>query len=117
LDELFYEQVDQIVSKDQNAIIHAVIPLLIETRRQSMFDFVIMVYAPRNIQLQRLMARDKNDAELASAIIDAQMSVEEKKKQCDFVIDNTGPLAVTKEQVDNVWQKLKEIQNKRNTIQ
>ena len=106
----FYNQVENFVKNDPNAIIQAVVPLLIETNMQSMFDCLVMVYAPQSIQLKRIMERDKNSEALAQSIIDAQMSVEEKKNKCDFVIDNSKSLEITSKQVSDVWHQLKKIQ-------
>ena len=53
----------------------------------------IVAYAPRKIQLQRLMRRDEYSTQEAAQRIDAQMSIETKKKQATFVIDNSGDLA------------------------
>ena len=106
----FYEQADDFTKKDPNAIIQAVIPLLIETNMQSMFDCLIMVYAPQSVQIKRIIERDQNSKELAQRIIDAQMSVEEKKAKCDFIIDNSKSLENTLKQVSDVWQQLKEMQ-------
>ena len=113
LGALFQHQVAMIVKKDGNAIIQAVVPLLIETGMENMFDCLVMVYAPQQIQLKRLMARDQNTQSLAQRIIDSQMSVEEKKAKCDFIIDNTGTTEMTKQRVADVWQALRARQKER----
>jgi dephospho-CoA kinase len=97
----------------EQAIIQVVIPLLIETHMQSMFDHLLMVYAPEEVQLKRLMERDHINEELALKIIRSQMSVEEKKGYCDWVVDNSGSLADTREQVKEIWLKLINIQKER----
>jgi dephospho-CoA kinase len=53
----------------------------------------IVVYTPREIQLQRLMQRDGYSMQEATQRIDAQMNIETKKQQATFVIDNSGDLA------------------------
>lgn len=93
-------------SKDKDkVVIQVVIPLLIELNLQSMFDHLLMVYAPEEIELQRLMERDKITQELAMNIIRTQMSVEEKKGYCDLVVDNSASLEETFKQVEQIWQK------------
>ena len=80
---------------------------------QAMFDHLLMVYAPEEVQLKRLMERDHISEELALKIIRSQMSVEEKKGYCDLIVDNSGSLEETRKQVEEVWLKLKNIQKER----
>jgi dephospho-CoA kinase len=110
LGALFQEEVQGITRKDPNAIIQVVVPLLLETRMQEGFNCLLMVYAPEAVQLERLMKRDRNSKALALQIIRAQMPVEEKKKLCDLVVDNSGSLDHTREQVKAVWLQLKDMQ-------
>lgn len=76
------------------------IPLLYESGLQSMFEAVMVVYIPRNLQLQRLMNRDKLTEEQAEARLKAQMDIEQKKALADIVIDNQGTLTDTEGQVE-----------------
>ncbi len=111
--EAYAEQVEQLSKGEDQVIIQVVIPLLIETHMQAMFDHLLMVYAPEEIQLKRLMERDHISEELALKIIRSQMSVEEKKGYCDWIIDNSGSLEETRKQVEEVWLKLQNIQKER----
>jgi len=65
----------------------------------------ILVYAPREIQLQRLMQRDGYSIQEATQRIDAQMNIETKKQQATFVIDNSGDLA----QLERECRRVKDI--------
>lgn len=76
---------------DQNFLIYDV-PLLFEKGLDGKVDMKIVIYAPRNVQLARIIDRDKNKEEIANKILDAQMDIEEKKLRADFVIDNSGSL-------------------------
>lgn len=77
------------------------IPLLYEVGFEKYLDKVIVVSAPFEIQLSRLLARDNRDYETAVAMIKAQMSLSEKKKKADIVIENGG----TKEELgDKVYE-------------
>jgi dephospho-CoA kinase len=105
----FERLVEQYTQEGRDVIIQAVIPLLIETHMQAMFDHLLMVYAPEHIQLKRLMERDRCSKDLAKSIILAQMSVEEKKGYCDLIVDNSGPLEHTRAQVEAIWRQLKEV--------
>jgi dephospho-CoA kinase len=107
--EEFLVQVEQHAKGKESVIIQVVIPLLIEAHMQAIFDHLLMVYAPEETQLKRLMERDKIDKELAMRIIQSQMPVEEKKGYCDMIIDNSGTLEETRRQVVELRQKLTEI--------
>ena len=111
--EAYSEQVEQLSRGTDQIVIQVVIPLLIETHMQAMFDNLLMVYAPEGVQLNRIMARDGISEELALKIIRSQMSVEEKKGYCDLIVDNSGSLADTRKQVEEIWLKLKNIQKER----
>jgi dephospho-CoA kinase len=110
--EEFHRQVKEIASKDPDAIIQAGIPLLIELDLQPRFDKVLLVYAPRETQIDRLMKRDRISREAAMNILRAQMPIDEKLRLADFVIHNDGSLEETRRQVEAVWQELKKMKNK-----
>ncbi len=64
------------------------IPLLFESKLTNMVDKVIVVYVPKQLQLKRLINRDKFTEPEALQRIDAQLPTIEKAKQADAVIDN-----------------------------
>lgn len=68
------------------------VPLLFENNLQSYIDFTITVYAPRNIQIERVSTRDGTDKELIQKILDQQMDIESKKDLADFVLNNANEL-------------------------
>jgi dephospho-CoA kinase len=113
--EEFYKQVGDIAARISEPIIQVGIPLLIELNLQYRFDKLLVVYIPREMQIERLMKRDGISREEAENILKAQLSIEEKVGFADFVIHNEGTLEETKTQVADVWKKLKEVQ-KRKTI-
>jgi dephospho-CoA kinase len=115
--EKFLEQVEEYSKDKENVIIQVVIPLLIETHMQALFNNLLMVYTPEDIQLKRLMERDKTDEKMAMSIIRSQISVEEKKGYCDLMVDNSGSLEETCRQVEAVWRKLLDIQKARSKNQ
>jgi len=80
--------------------------LMIETGSYKRYDRVVVVYCPREMQLERLKARDGLTDEEARLRVDAQMPIEEKKEFADYVVDNRGTLVETERQVDAVWRKL-----------
>ena len=68
------------------------IPLFFETNRYPI-EKILLVYTPLDIQLKRLMQRDKTQKIDAQKRIDTQISIEEKVKHANYVIDNSGTLA------------------------
>ncbi len=111
--EDFKTQVKELTQKDPQAIIQVVVPLLIEANLQHLFHKILVVYVPEEIQIQRLMERDRIPREMARSILSAQLSIEEKKTYADYVVDNSGSPENTKKQTREVWRKLQEYQKDR----
>lgn len=62
--------------------------ILFESKANKDCDFVIAVYAPKEIRIKRVMERDGIGHEAVTARMSKQMSDEEKIKLSDFVIYN-----------------------------
>jgi dephospho-CoA kinase len=82
------------------------IPLLFEGRVSGRgsgahmnFDETLCVWVSRDIQIERTMARDACDAAEAVRRIEAQLPIDEKREMADHVIDNSGTIENTREQV------------------
>ena len=103
-------QVNEIAKKDPEAIIQAVVPLLIEIKAQDHFHKVLVVHVPEEIQIERLVKRDGIAREEAANILKAQMPIDDKLAYADFVIHNENSLEETGRQVNALWEKLNEIQ-------
>lgn len=81
--------------------------LLIEAGLDKIVDEVWVVAANEDIQLQRLMAREKDiTKDEAVKRIKSQMPLAEKLKFADRVIDNNSSIEETKNQVDKIWTKI-----------
>jgi len=81
--------------------------LLIEVGLLKLVDEVWVVTVNENVQLERLMAREKNlSPEQAKNRIKSQMPQEEKIKYADRVINNNGSIESTKIQIDNIWREI-----------
>jgi dephospho-CoA kinase len=76
------------------------VPLLFETGREKEFDAVIVVACPREMQLQRLMERNKLSKEDAERRLAAQLPIEKKVEKATYVINNNGTFDETNAQVD-----------------
>jgi dephospho-CoA kinase len=91
--------------EDPNQLIVADIPLLYETGQASLYDEIMVVYVPREIQIERLMSRNSITAEQAEQRIALQMDIEEKRQLANYVIDNSGTLEQTVLQVERFWHE------------
>ncbi len=103
--EEYLKQLRETSEKNPDAMIQAVIPLLIEKNLMDMVDKILVVYIPREKQIERLIKRDGISREAAETILKSQIPIDEKLKYADFIIINDGSLAETKSQVETVWQK------------
>ena len=82
------------------------IPLLFERNLVDEFDVVMLVDAPRELRLERLVRdRDLREAD-AMAMIAAQMPAELKRARADIVVDNADTPAALAERVAAVWAML-----------
>lgn len=80
--------------------------LLIEMGMVSLVDEVWLVAVPQQVQLERLMEREKLGMGGAKNRIAAQLSLEEKRKFADQVIDNSGDVEDLNAQVLRIWEGL-----------
>ena len=80
--------------------------LMIETGGYKEYDRLIVVACDQAMQLARLMARDGLTENEAKARLAAQMPTHEKIRFADYVMDASGSLESTLEQVDAVYRKL-----------
>jgi dephospho-CoA kinase len=74
-------------------LVVAEIPLLFETGRAADFDVVVLVDAPSDVRLERLLRLRDLPEERARALMAAQMDPGAKRARADRVLDNDGDLA------------------------
>lgn len=82
------------------------VPLLIETKWHERVDCVWLVAVSKEQQIKRAMIRSGMTEEEVKARIAAQMSLDEKKKFANVVLDNSGALEETLEQVHKELAKI-----------
>jgi dephospho-CoA kinase len=81
------------------------IPLFFEGDRYPI-EKSIVIYAPREKQLERLMKREGFSEEEALRRIESQMDIEEKRKRATWVIDNSGDLKQLQQECDRVKDEI-----------
>ena len=88
------------------AIVVYEVPLLFEGKIHEWLRPVILVACNVDTQRRRLETRDSITREAAQKMIDAQMSLEEKRRLADYVIENDGSLVDLENQVRAVVAKI-----------
>jgi dephospho-CoA kinase len=83
------------------------IPLLLEKKMESLFDFLVIVISSEKNRLERLAHRGLT-AEQATARMAKQVSDEKRKAAADFLIVNDGNLDQLEADVEKIWQTLQE---------
>ncbi|MCM3354153.1 dephospho-CoA kinase [Bacillus halotolerans] len=78
------------------------IPLLFESKLESLVDKIIVVSVTKELQLERLTKRNQLTEEEALSRIRSQIPLEEKVSRADNVIDNSRTLEETKQQLEEI---------------
>lgn len=91
------------------SVVIEVIPLLVETGLHQAFDHVIVVDAPTEVQVRRLMQRSGLTADQARTRVRIQANREDRIAAADWVIDNSGDQASTVRQVEDLWPVLQQL--------
>ena len=89
-----------------SSIIVYEVPLLFENQIHLWLRPVIVVACKIETQKKRLLERDHLTELEAQRHLDAQMSLEDKRKLADYVIENDGTLEELEQQVRAVLQKI-----------
>ena len=87
-------------------LVVADIPLLFEVGMADEFDVIVLVDAPEETRLMRLVGDRGLDPEEAGRMIAAQMPSELKRARADVVIENTGSLGDLERRAGEVWDEL-----------
>ena len=100
--ELTQERMDAALSGTAPLVV-VDIPLLFENTREAMFDGVLLVYAPPDVQVRRLQERNHLDETAARQRLAAQLPIDDKRARATWVIDNSGDEAAAQRAVDAWW--------------
>ncbi len=89
------------VFEEQNKPYFVDIPLFFEKMHYPIPKSLV-IYTPKDLQIDRLMKRDKIDEAEAKLKISNQMDIEEKRKLADMVIDNSKDLKHLQNEVERI---------------
>jgi dephospho-CoA kinase len=103
--ELMQERIAAAMAGDAPLVV-VDIPLLFENGRETLFEGVLLVYAPPDIQVRRLHERNQLDETAALHRLSAQLPIDEKRARATWVIDNRGSPDATQREVDAWWDSV-----------
>jgi dephospho-CoA kinase len=84
-----------------------VVPLLFETGYDRMVDKSVLVVAPLDQRVARVVERDKLDVARVRARMAAQIEPERARLNADFIIENDGNLDHLRERTREVYEALR----------
>jgi dephospho-CoA kinase len=99
------EEYADAVSRGERVVV-ADIPLLFEVGMADQFDVIVLVDAPEETRLARLVGDRGLDADEAARMVSAQMPATLKRARADVVIANVGSLADLERRAREVWEDL-----------
>ncbi|MCT7583860.1 dephospho-CoA kinase [Aliarcobacter butzleri] len=89
------------IYEEQNKPYFVDIPLFFEKMHYPISKSLV-IYTPKELQIQRLMKRDNIDEKEAKLKISNQMDIEEKRKLANIVIDNSKDLKHLQNEIERV---------------
>jgi dephospho-CoA kinase len=105
---LVRERTNQLMSEQTSeTIIVNEIPLLLEKKMESLFDFLVIVISSEKNRLERLSQKGVLEDQ-AKARMAKQVNDQDRKAAADFLIVNDGNLDQLEADVQKIWQTLQE---------
>ena len=78
---------------------------MVENGSYKQLDYLIVVTAPVEMRIKRVVKRDNSNFDQVKNRIDNQLPEKEKKKVADFIVDNSGEVSLI-HQVLKIHRKL-----------
>ena len=103
---LYREQLATLEREQPDALVVYDVPLLVEARSAGEFALVVVVHAPAEQRVDRLVALRGIDRASARGRVDAQATDDERLAVADVVIDASGTIENTEAQTDALWSLL-----------
>ena len=104
------QRLQELMAQDavgENELVLVEVPLLFEIGWETKYSHTIAVWMPREMQIERLMARNGLTREDAESRLDVQMSTDAKLARADFGLINNGGLEHLRKQCFELVAKLK----------
>lgn len=97
---------DAAFAADPAAVVVYDVPLLVEARVDDPWDLIVVADAPAELRVQRMVELRGMTEDEARRRIGAQVPDDERRAIADVVIDTSGTVQRTIEQVDALWRSL-----------
>lgn len=97
-----FRDLDKFCSENEGKIIVYESALMMETGHTHLFEKVILVTAPLDLRIKRVMSRDMVDRESVLKRMDKQWPEERKKEMADIIIENIDKV-MTLKKVGELW--------------
>jgi dephospho-CoA kinase len=104
--EVVFARLAEFEAADPDGILLNDVPLIAESGVAARYDVVVVVDAPVQTQLDRLVRLRGMTTEAAQARIGVQASREQRLAIAHYVITNDGDLDSLQAQIDDVWRNL-----------
>lgn len=95
----------QIAQSTESPYIILESPLLFETEQYKKVNTSLLVDIPQELQIQRATRRDGNSADQIQAIIDSQMSRQDKLNKAEYIFDNSQTIDTIDSRVMELHQQ------------
>jgi dephospho-coA kinase len=82
------------------------VQLLFEAKLEKEFDIIVLVYADKKTQLERVLKRDGRSEGEVQQIINAQMDMTEKRRMSNYIIENNGNSEMLDLEIEKFIKKL-----------
>ena len=82
------------------------VQLLFEAKLEKEFDIIVLVYADKKTQLERVLKRDGRSEGEVQQIINAQMDMTEKRRLSNYIIENNGNSEMLDLEIEKFIKKL-----------
>ncbi|MBS2030521.1 MAG: dephospho-CoA kinase [Deltaproteobacteria bacterium] len=80
--------------------------LIVENKLDAGMDGLIVVSVPEDVQVARLRARENLGGPEAKQRLAAQLPLSEKLARATWIVDNSGDVERTREQVSRIWREI-----------
>jgi len=106
---LMTEKLLQIIDENRKKDVKVLVvdaAILFEANWDKLADETWVVYVPREIQIKRLIKRERMSKEEAIMRIDSQEDICEKMQRADIIIDNSKDIETVKLRISELWKKI-----------
>jgi len=104
--QAFLKRANELAERGVEVILYDA-ALLFENDLDQVLDGVILIAAPPEVQISRLVERNGLTRREAEERIAAQMPLQEKARRATWVVDNSGDLTGTRARLAKIWDEIR----------